>query len=271
MYAITYIWPAVRRGAAPLPPKVHARIRVPQHRAAVDLLPPPFSRRTSNSSGGGRDRSSSSSNGSGNVPLAARFPPQCGGCRDCRSTARGGRRTDTLVMVSTASSSAARKISSPSATISESLRETPLAKTSIPLLNRERAVLLLPPRYSIFLPRASFSLGTRDTAVRATPDNRTGGISRFYCARTEGVRAIWPASGLTRNADQAEKHLLAINARRGTSPSSDRARHSRLAEYSCCARWIAIRLSPRTFNFGFQLFRTVLDVTAANQNSYDRV
>lgn len=88
VYAITYIWPAVLCGAAPLPPKVHARIRVPQHGTTVDLPPPAFSGCTSNSSSssGRRDRSSSSSsNSSSNVPLTARFLPQSG-CPGCRST-----------------------------------------------------------------------------------------------------------------------------------------------------------------------------------------
>lgn len=57
--------------------------RMPQHGTSVDLPPPAFSGCTSNSSSGGRDSSGSSS---GSVPLAVRFPPQCGDCRGCRST-----------------------------------------------------------------------------------------------------------------------------------------------------------------------------------------
>jgi len=60
---------------------------MPQHGTSVNLPPPAFSGCTSNSSSGGRDSSSSSSSGSsGSLPLAVRFPPQCGDCRGCRST-----------------------------------------------------------------------------------------------------------------------------------------------------------------------------------------
>jgi len=60
--------------------------RMPQHGTSVNLPPPAFSGCTSNSSSGGRDSSSSSSGSSGSLPLAVRFPPQCGDCRGCRST-----------------------------------------------------------------------------------------------------------------------------------------------------------------------------------------
>jgi len=204
------------------------------------------------------------------VPLTARFPPQCGGCRGCWSTAvsttKGGRRTRTPSLLwwvpqCRRVDGAGNLTSFHLAKNENSWREFSEASSSKASIPRERVIPLTQLLH--FFP----SLGN---AIRASQDEWTRTISRFYYTRT-GVRAIWHASRMGIKLSNICSRLTrakrlcgfthCVSQKQSTAFTSRRMR-------MCMLRLMLIHgidrkwshLSPHTFNFEFQLFRTVFDI-----------